>query len=576
MPPPRRSSSMRIALVLLSLAAAPLPAQPPSPEGPPDPPRYTGLTFERRNDAGQLEYACRRDPSLLLVRIPGGTRTMGSGSPRADSDEGPPTRVEVPTFFLGRCEVTRAQYTRFCEATDRPLPLAPPGVGPDHPVTGVTWADADAYCAWAGGALPTEAQWEVAARGEGEGPWPWGREPPKQGRRANLGRQRGGTFVRDATDGHEGPAPVGSYPAGASPYGVLDLAGNVWEWCADWYAERLPGGKVRAPTGPAAGLEKVVRGGAYDCPGSFLRVTHRTSFAPSATLDVVGFRLAMPAIPAAVPAPPPAGEESEDPPALIGVTFEARNAHGYPEYTLERDPSVRLIALAASEFTLGSLAVEADDDEGPTTRVRLSPFLIARCETSNAQWARFCRATGTPAPAFDEDESDLPVVGISWEEARAYCTWAGGALPSEAQWEFAAKGAEGRRYPWGARSPGEAHDVANVGREEGGASVPDERDGFAERAPVTAFPAGASPCGTLNQAGNVWEWCSSRYAERYPGGRTEGYDGPEPGPDLRVIRGGGFRTPPSKCRTTFRFAARPSTRNPELGFRLVLPARPRR
>jgi formylglycine-generating enzyme required for sulfatase activity len=584
-PPPRfhaaaGSHSMRCTCTLLVLACSTLGlAQPARPEGrPAAPPRYAGVTFRERNANGYLEYASERDPSVILVLVPGGVRTMGSEGQDADTDEGPATRVELPPFFLGRCEITRAQYARFCRATGRPLPAAPPGAGPEHPVSGITWTDASAYCRWAKGALPTEAQWEAAARGEGDGPWPWGSEPPGISRRANLGRQRGGTFEGDARDGYEGIAPVGSYPAGKGPYGMLDLAGNVWEWCADWYGNRLPGGRVQAPTGPPAGLQRVVRGGAYDCPASFLRVTHRASFAPDVALDVVGFRLALPAspLPASAPesggpAPGPGG-----PQAFLGVTFDALNAQGFAEYELEKDPTVRLVAVPAAEFQLGSLAVEADDDEGPTTRVRLGAFLIARGETSNAQWARFCRAAGRPVPAFDADEADLPVVGIDWEEARAYCAWAGGALPTEAQWEYAAKGGEGRRYPWGATSPGAEHDRANVGRPGSRADETDERDGYAERAPVTAFPAGASPFGTLNQAGNVWEWCSSRYAERYPGGRIEGYDGPVKGADLRVIRGGGFRTPPARCRTTFRFAARPTSRNPELGFRLVLPARPRR
>ena len=160
------------------------------------------------------------------------------------------------------------------------------GSGSDNkPAVNVSWSDASNYCAWAGRHLPTEAQWEKAARGTDGRTFPWGSDAPtcNQANFAFQGTQKCATGV----------ATVGSFPAGASPYGALDMAGNVWEWVADWFANGYPSADpVSNPTGPATGTKKVLRGGSILNPAGFMTTTGRGGVDPNSPLNVRGFRCA--------------------------------------------------------------------------------------------------------------------------------------------------------------------------------------------------------------------------------------------------------------------------------------------
>lgn len=160
--------------------------------------------------------------------------------------EAPRTQVDVPAFRIARTPVTNAQWQEFADATGRPAPNGPA----DHPVTGLPWAEAAAYCAWLGVRLPTEDEWERAARGDDTREYPWGDvfEP----RRANLQEYGAG-----------GTLPVGSFPAGASPFGVLDLAGNCDEWTSTLYAP-YPKAPAQVPQQDQYAHDPhVTRGGAW-------------------------------------------------------------------------------------------------------------------------------------------------------------------------------------------------------------------------------------------------------------------------------------------------------------------------
>ena len=194
-----------------------------------------------------------------LALVPAGEFLMGSQTDEGGNGEDPLHRVYLDAFFVDVYEVTVALFARFLEATGQAPPdkweEADPAVDGNRPVIGVTWYDADAYCRWSGKRLPTEAEWEKAARGTDGRPYPWGEEPPTE-RHANFGTP--------FWDGYATLAAVGSYEMGKSPYGVYDMVGNVWEWVADWYdGAYYRNSPHQNPQGPSDGLLKVVRGASW-------------------------------------------------------------------------------------------------------------------------------------------------------------------------------------------------------------------------------------------------------------------------------------------------------------------------
>ncbi len=192
----------------------------------------------------------------------------GACSPRRFANEMPDRRAFTDAFGIDRTEVTHAAWRR-CVVSGRCSPsrirddderLAAPSM----PVTGVTFDEAAGYCRFVGGRLPTESEWERAARGTPRHRFPWGRL--YNSRLANHGRSPAGP---DASDGFMHAAPVGSFPSGASAYGILDMAGNAWEWTSS-----PPAGEDVGP-GADANVYRVVRGGSWSQPAEALRVTHR-------------------------------------------------------------------------------------------------------------------------------------------------------------------------------------------------------------------------------------------------------------------------------------------------------------
>ncbi|MEI2691323.1 MAG: bifunctional serine/threonine-protein kinase/formylglycine-generating enzyme family protein [Anaerolineae bacterium] len=225
---------------------------------------------------------------MELVYVPAGEFLMGStdADPMADSDEKPQHTVYLDAFWSDKTEVTAAQYRRCvdagaCSAPDTGGSCTYSADGrSDHPINCVDWNQAAAYCAWAGRRLPTEAEWEKAARGADGRIYPWGDQAPDAAL-ANFDQNIGSTTA------------VGSYPAGASPYGALDMAGNVWEWAADWYDEATYTASPREnPTGPGTGSTRVLRGGSWGISASYVRAASRDGGTPDFRDDRVGFRCA--------------------------------------------------------------------------------------------------------------------------------------------------------------------------------------------------------------------------------------------------------------------------------------------
>jgi len=274
-----------------------------------------------------------------MVRLPGGRFLMGTddGEGFPEDGEGPVRPVTLSPFRIEPCAVTNAQFAAFVKDTGHVTsaqefgwsfvfaafagPAAagprsqgapwwvavegatwrrPEGPGSDigarqtHPVVHVSHRDAQAYCAWRGGRLPTEAEWEYAARGGLEqARYPWGDElTPRGGHRCNIWQ---GRFPEQNTgaDGHVGTAPVRAFrPNG---HGLYQMAGNVWEWCADWFGVDHPAGPATDPTGPGDGPGRVLRGGSYLCHASYCnryRVAARTANTPDSSTGNTGFRSA--------------------------------------------------------------------------------------------------------------------------------------------------------------------------------------------------------------------------------------------------------------------------------------------
>ncbi len=230
-------------------------------------------------------------PKIALdwVTIPAGAFVRGSDRSKdllAAGNETPQRQIYLSTYQIARMPVTNAQYKVFVDATGHRTPehwhgKEMPSGKANHPVVNVSWQDAVAFCTWAGVRLPSEAEWEKAACGTDGYIYPWGNQPPDVNR-CNFNRN-----VDDTT-------PVDNYPAGASPYGVMDMAGNVWEWVNDCYQDDYYSVSPSInPPGPATGSFRVLRGGSwFELGDNNVRSAHRNSNHPAFWSFDNGFRCA--------------------------------------------------------------------------------------------------------------------------------------------------------------------------------------------------------------------------------------------------------------------------------------------
>ena len=246
---------------------------------------------------GQLQDIIGKDHAPM-VSIPEGSFPMGVPKAARDGgvDERPNHEVFVDTFYIDKFEVTNGRYLQFVTETGHRTPRHPsdPSKGiwkgnmmpesvTDLPVINVDWNDAKAYCAWAEKRLPTEAEWEKAAKGPNDWRFPWGNIEPTQ-EHANFNQ----TWRGEAT-----LVQVGIYEKGKSPYGVYDVAGNVWEWVADWYdPEYYQKSPLRNPKGPKSGTYKAVRSSGWQGETPQVRIFTRIKSLPTDRNNSTGFRCA--------------------------------------------------------------------------------------------------------------------------------------------------------------------------------------------------------------------------------------------------------------------------------------------
>lgn len=223
---------------------------------------------------------------------------------------------------------------------------------------------------------------------------------------------------------------------------------------------------------------------------------------------------------------------------------------GGAEVLQARTRSTRgMVFVEGGEFLMG--ADDGEEDERPAKRVFVAPYFIDRTEVTNEQYGKFVNATGHKPPKHWKESSflpgtgNLPVVGVSFQDASEYAIWAGKRLPSEEEWEKAARGADGRRYPWG-----DEYDAARANGEEAG---------LGHVSVAGKFSSGESPYGAMDMAGNVWEWTDSWYQVR----------------KSKVFKGGSFRNTKEKLRSSYRSSFNPNLEADDLGFRCALSARGR-
>jgi formylglycine-generating enzyme required for sulfatase activity len=286
------------------------------------------LGFQSNWTFGMLKSRTQKSDltGMVSIDISSGKFQMGSapGNITADSDEQPQHSVQLDEYWIDQTEVTNDMFAQFVAKTSYTTEAeksgwgyvidpatqqlekvaganwnAPQGLGKgssqgNYPVVQVSWDDAQAFCRWAGGSLPSEAQWEKAAAWDGtnERSYPWGNQSP-DGKKANFADRRLQAPWASAAvdDGYQYAAPVGNYPEGASSYGVLDMAGNIAEWAGDWYdANYYQNSPAVNPGGPANGQLRVVRGGSWDDDYRGIRTTNRDSLDPAGSYNYVGLR----------------------------------------------------------------------------------------------------------------------------------------------------------------------------------------------------------------------------------------------------------------------------------------------
>ncbi len=264
---------------------------------------FEGLVAKGKGAAGLEEYALEKDPTVVLVLVSAGSFAMGAvaGDGAAKEGEAPARTVTLGSYFVAKTETTIAQWGRFCVATKRPVPAAPAWATPEHPVTNVSWTDAKAYCVWAGVRLPSEAEWERAARARTEGAlFAWGTDeapPPKaanlfdETRRRKLKIEISRPHFEGYDDGFPYTSPVGTFAANG--FGLEDVTGNVWEWCADGYEEDTSKLAATDPFVPADQRpNRVLRGGGFDSKPADCRLSRRNPQPPEFRNDATGFRVA--------------------------------------------------------------------------------------------------------------------------------------------------------------------------------------------------------------------------------------------------------------------------------------------
>jgi formylglycine-generating enzyme required for sulfatase activity len=449
------------------------------------------------------------------VAISGGSFLMGSSSSE-DKDADPPHLVTVSSFQIDAYEVSVSEYDQCVSsgACSKPPANADSECNygttrTTHPMNCVSWQEALTYCTWQKKRLPSEAEWEFAARGSKGNEYPWGSTTPTC-QHANW------TAGTAAPGCGSGTSPVGTHLLGATAAGVHDLGGNVEEWMLD-YGAKYTGIPGADPAGPVSGTQRVVKGGSWDLSTDhMMHGAHREFVSPTERLNWLGFRcvtgpmplpnaLMYKALPPPTPAAPPAPTAPSDQDAMIPIK--------------------------GGDFTMGDAS---QTNASPAHKVSLTAYSIDKYEVTAKRYAS-CVASGMcTAPTMSEPEctygktgkENYPINCVTWDEAKSFCSWNKKRLPTEAEWELAARGPSGRTYPWGSDAPS-CSKASFKGCGTGGPGL------------IGQHGLGISYYGVHDMAGNVDEWVKDWFAT-YSAGATVDPTGPSSG-TKRTIRGGNWK-----------------------------------
>ncbi len=525
------------------------------------------------------------------VFVEAGEFEMGDLFNEGHSDEIPVHQVYLDDYYIGKYKVTNGEFKRFIQAGGYnsarywtaggfgnfgPVPAhwmsveyfggGLPGTG-NYPVAGISWYEAAAYCSWLTEVtghtyrLPTEAEWEKAARGTEKRRYSWGNEIDKSRTNYDWGNARG-TMQLTPVGFYDGTPRNGfETKSNASPYGAYDMCGLTSEWCLDWYdADYYEYSPMHNPQGPPEGSSRVLRSAGYIDSAYYQRVAGRHKKGAHTKSFTTGFR-------------------------WVREPDTQKNDHQKMEDLLGDH-----VLIPAGAFEMGDHFHEGDGDEVPVHTVYLDTYYMAKDKVSNRQYRHFIEAGGYAAPRFwsaggfgeygreprfwKDDcyhggglsgNDNFPVVGVSWFEAMAYCSWLSEetgftyCLPTEAEWEKAARGKDNRRFPWGQSIDGSYANFEHSGdRFEPGIT------------PLRFYDKNVSPYGVRGMTGNVWEWCYDWYSgsEYYAASPEMNPKGPDTG-SSRILRGGGWVDSAYYHRAANRNSSSPENRNPIQGFRCV-------
>jgi formylglycine-generating enzyme required for sulfatase activity len=516
------------------------------------------------------------------VFVPEGAFQMGCepDDTQCQSDESPRHEVWLSAYYIDTYEVTNESCAEFLtwhgndcdgyecvDAASSELRLSESGgvwsadVGyEDHPMVEVSWYGATAYCEAQGKRLPTEAEWEKAAKGATEHYiYPWGETFIASA--ANV------QFSGDPFD--DGTTPVGYYNGsdhggvyqttdGSSPYGAHDMVGNVWEWVSDWYVsdyydEYSTDAWPADPQGPDSGTFRVLRGGDWGRGDTDSRASNRNWNYPDNSLNAYGFRCSRD------DTSPPTTTTTQEPTTTTTIFTTTSTT----STTWVSDDEEVLVPEGTFQMGCEPEDTECETDESPRHEVWLSTYIIDKYEVANTTYAEFLTWHGNECEGYECVEAGSllsesggvwsadagyefhPLVDVTWYGAKAYCEAQGKRLPTEAEWEKAAKGAtEHYIYPWGDAWIANAANYRYSGDPFGDGTTPVGYYDGSNHGGAYQTTDGRSPYGAHDMAGNVYEWVNDWHAlDYYDDYSPDAWPNDPQGPDTgthHVLRGGSW------------------------------------